>query len=246
MKRQQRTRSAPHPLQLHEEAFDLYCAGLSCPQVGEALRERYGADAPHNNTLKRWMVRDCWPSRRQAIREHTALLNDRLRAAEDTRLIASLTGLRDTLVAAGSDLPFRSAEGAVFSLAALQKVIDRLSKAAAGESDCFSQEDLDMVMETFFQVLWEDEEVAPVLDRRMSQILDIIDSRLNDQPVRHPDGPDGQVKGMGRPCAPLPPAPVPRPLSGTVGRSRYYRGLLGLSREYRARPCPAGRTSRFA
>ncbi len=27
--------------------------------------------------------------------------------------------------------------------------------------------------------------------------------------------------------APLPPAPVPRLLSGAVGRSRYYRGLLG-------------------
>ncbi len=53
-----------------------------------------------------------------------------------------------------------------------------------------------MVMETLFQVLWEDEEVAPVLDRRMSQILDIIDSRLNDQPIRRPDG---QVKGIGRP-----------------------------------------------
>ena len=135
------------------------------------------------------MVRDRWASRRQAIREHTARLDDRLRAAEDTRLIASITGLRETLVAAGSDLPFHSAEVAVFALAALQKVIDRLSEAAAEESNCFSQEDLDMVMETLFQVLWDDEEIAPVLDRRMSQILDIIDSHLNDQ----------QAKGIGRP-----------------------------------------------
>jgi len=172
------------------------------------------------------MVLDRWPSRRQAIRQHTARLNDRLRAAEDTRLIASLTGLRDTLVAAaGSELPFRSAEGAVFSLAALQKVIDRLSRSAVEESGDFSQENLDMVVQTLLQVLREDEEVGPALDRRMPRIIDIIESRLsrrdpfgNDQPVRRLarqparppdglapppdgplDGPDGQVKGMGRP-----------------------------------------------
>ncbi len=136
MKRQQHSRPAPHPRQLHEEAFDLYCAGLSCPQVGAALRKRHGAGAPHRSTLKRWMVQDRWPSRRLAIHEHAARLEDRLRAAEGSRHIASLTGLRDTVVAAvGSELPFRSAEGAVFSLAALQKVIDRLSRAAAEESD---------------------------------------------------------------------------------------------------------------
>ncbi len=205
MKRQHRTRPAPHPRQLHEEAFDLYCAGLSCPQVGAALRKRHGADAPHGSTIKRWMVQDRWPSRRQAIHQHTARLNDRLRATDGARLIDSLTGLRETLVAAaGSELPFRSAEGAVFSLAALQKVIDRLSRAAVDESCSVSDEDLDMVVDTVFQVLREDEEIGPVLDRRTSQILDILERRrLNDQLVRPPDGParpsDGQVKGMGRP-----------------------------------------------
>ena len=168
--------------------WSTFGAGFAIPpKVGEALRERCGVDAPHDSTLKRWMVRDRWASRRQAIHEHTARLNDRLRAAEDTRLIASLTGLRETLVAAGAELPFRSAEGAVFALSALQKVIDRLSKAAAEESDCFSQEDLDMVMETLFQVLWEDEVVGAALDQRMSQLLDLIDSRLS-RPEGSPTG----------------------------------------------------------
>ena len=87
MKRQQRTRPAPHPRQLHEEAFDLYCAGLSCPQVGAALRKRHGADAPHGSTIKRWMVQDRWPSRRQAIHQHAARLNDRLRATGDAMMM---------------------------------------------------------------------------------------------------------------------------------------------------------------
>ncbi len=208
MKRQHQTRPVPHPQQLHEEAFDLYCAGLSCPKVGATLRKRYGADAPHGSTIKRWMVQDRWPSRRQAILQHTARLDDRLRATEGARLIASLTGLRETLVAAaGSELPFRSAEGAIFSLAALQKVIDRLSKAAVEASGSYSREDMEMVVETMYQVMSEDEEIGPVLDRRFLHILNIIERRLDDQLVRHPDGlvrqlvrhPDGQVKGMGRP-----------------------------------------------
>ncbi len=203
MKQQQRTRSTPHSRQLHEEAFDLYCAGLSCPQVGAALRKCYGADAPHNNTLKRWMIQDRWPSRRQAIHQHTNRLNDRLRATEDTRLISSLAGLRDTLVAAaGSELPFRSAEGAVFSLAALQKVIDRLSRAADGEGAISSQEDLNTVIETVLQVLLEDEEVGPVLARRIPEIINRVARLLEgrtDGLARAPDGPNGHKKGMGRP-----------------------------------------------
>ncbi|MCB7129050.1 MAG: hypothetical protein J3T61_05895 [Candidatus Brocadiales bacterium] len=107
------------------------------------------------------------------------------------------------MAAAGSELPFRSAEGAVFSLAALQKVIDRLSRAAAEARGYYSQDDLEMVVDTVYQVLCEDEEVGPVLDRRLSQIQDILERQLNDQPVRRPDGParpsDGQLKGMGRP-----------------------------------------------
>ena len=90
MKRQQRTRPVPHSQQLHEEAFDLYCAGLSCPKVAAALRGRYGDDAPHLNTLKRWMIQDRWPSRRQDIHEHTARLNARQLAVGNTRMVTSL------------------------------------------------------------------------------------------------------------------------------------------------------------
>ncbi len=207
MEHQQCARPAPHPRRLHEEAFDLYCAGLSCPKVGAALRGRYGADAPHVSSLKRWMVRDRWASRRQVIRLHATRLDDRLRATDGSGHIASLTGLRDTLVAAvGSELPFRSAEGAVFSLAALQKVIDRLSRAAAEASEGFSQDYLEQVVETVYRVLSEDEEVGPVLDRRYSQILGIIERSLDDQSVyrlarppddkkaRPSDGPDWLVK----------------------------------------------------
>jgi len=137
------------------------------------------------------MVQDRWPSRRQAIHQHAARLNDRLRAAEGYRHIASLTGLRDTVVAAvGSELPFRSAEGAVFSLAALQKVIDRLSRAAVEDSGSISDEELDQVVETVYQVFSEDEEVGPVLDRRMGQIIDIIERHFDD---------DQQVKRMSLP-----------------------------------------------
>ncbi len=94
------------------------------------------------------------------------------------------------MAAVGSELPFRSAEGAVFSLAALQKVIDRLSSAAVDKDDEFSEENLAQIVETMYQVFREDEEVGPVLDRRISRILDIIERQLNG---------DLQVKGMSLP-----------------------------------------------
>lgn len=171
-------KTTPYSRRLREEAFDLYFAGLSAPQVGTALRKRYGADAPHPSTLKRWMVQDRWASRRQDIRRHTARLDDQARAADDTRMLTALTSLRETLVTAGSELPARSAEGAVYALAALQKIIDRLSLVAIEERGPSGNQDPDFIMEAMFRAMSEDEVVGPVLDGRIPQIMDRFERYL--------------------------------------------------------------------
>ncbi len=71
------------PGQLHEEAFGLYCAGLSGPQVVRVLKDRYGRGAPTASTLKRWMRKDRWTARRREIVHTAQALADRVRARLD-------------------------------------------------------------------------------------------------------------------------------------------------------------------
>ncbi len=71
------------PRQLHEEAFGLYCAGLSGPQVVRVLKDRYGRGAPSADTVKRWMRKDRWTARRREIVYTAQALADRVRARLD-------------------------------------------------------------------------------------------------------------------------------------------------------------------
>ena len=71
------------PRQLHEEAFGLYCAGLSGPQVVRVLKDRYGRGAPSAVTVKRWMRKDRWTARRREIVFTAQALADRVRARLD-------------------------------------------------------------------------------------------------------------------------------------------------------------------
>lgn len=171
-------KTTPYPRRLREEAFDLYFAGLSAPQVGAELRKRYRADAPHPSTLKRWMVLDRWASRRKAIHRNTARLDDQARATDDTRMLAALTSLRETLVTAGSELPARSAEGAVYALAALQKIIDRLSPVSVDERGAPGYLDPDFIQEAMFRAMAIDEVVGPALDGRIPLIMDRFERYL--------------------------------------------------------------------
>lgn len=66
------------PRQLHEEAFGLYCAGLTGPQVVQVLKDRYGRGAPSAATLKRWMHKDRWTARRREIVHAAQALADRV------------------------------------------------------------------------------------------------------------------------------------------------------------------------
>lgn len=125
MKQQRNTRSAPYTIQWREEAFDLYVTGLSRRQVHAELRQLYGDDAPSETSLKRWSVQDHWTERRARIRRRMRRCDDADRALSGSRMTEELRKLRRLVVDAVGDLNFNSAEGALFALAALERIIER-------------------------------------------------------------------------------------------------------------------------
>lgn len=115
----------PYPTDDREEAFDLHVSGFSRPQILAHLNDRYGDAAPSKSTLKRWAVQDHWTARRARIRSLTRDHDDHQRALVGTRMTGELLNVRRLAVEAAQDLPFSSAEGALFALAALERIIDR-------------------------------------------------------------------------------------------------------------------------
>ena len=114
-----------HPSVLREEAFDLYIAGYGRARLTEELRDRHGPAAPSESTLKNWSVRDRWPLRRRRIRRLLRDRADALRALAGPELASELLKLRRVAVEGAGETPFHSAEGAFYSLAALERVIAR-------------------------------------------------------------------------------------------------------------------------
>ena len=113
------------PPALREEAFDLFVAGYSRRRLCAELRARYGAEAPSEATLRNWSRSCGWMDRRARIRGILRHRADTLRALAGPDLTAALHKLRSLVVDAVAETPFHSAEGALFSLAALERVIAR-------------------------------------------------------------------------------------------------------------------------
>ncbi|MEE9162778.1 MAG: hypothetical protein V3U35_07375 [Candidatus Neomarinimicrobiota bacterium] len=114
-----------HRPSLREEAFDLFVAGYSRRRLCAELRGCYGSAAPSESAVGNWSRRDCWVERRVRIRQLLRARADTLRALAGPDLTAQLHKLRRLVVEAVGEATFRSAEGALYSLAALERVIAR-------------------------------------------------------------------------------------------------------------------------
>ncbi len=113
------------PPALREEAFDLVVAGYSRRRLCAELRARYGVEAPSEATLRNWSRSDGWMDRRARIRGILRDRADALRTVAGPELTTELHKLRSLALDAVAETPFHSAEGALFSLAALERVIAR-------------------------------------------------------------------------------------------------------------------------
>ena len=117
--------TASYPQQLREEAFDLFCTGLSRIQVQAELVRRHGSAAPSRSTLTRWAQADRWQPRRETIRQAVRQRRDNDRALLGPQYLEELQQLRHTVLDALRSLSFSTAESALFGLAALERVIER-------------------------------------------------------------------------------------------------------------------------
>ena len=118
-------RTAAYDRRLREEAFDLYCTGLSHTRVQAELVQRHGRAAPGLTSLKRWAQADRWQGRRNTIWQAIRVRQDADRSISDDEYLEELHLLRRTVLEALQNLSFSTAEGALFALAALERVIGR-------------------------------------------------------------------------------------------------------------------------
>jgi len=160
--------------EVREEAFQLYCKGLSLRQVALRLSEARGIRLD-NRTVAAWVHRYGWPERRLRLQRQVENMADEKWAAEAAQLLSRLSGLREDILDAAAAQPFKSAEGAVRSLAAVQKVIGSLLRPL---DDSITLDQLEGVMATIFQVFQRDEGLGPVLAKREEAILAQIEARL--------------------------------------------------------------------
>ncbi len=162
--------------EVREAAFQLYCQGLGVRQIALRLSETVGKNVGRS-TVAAWVHRYGWSERRRRLRRRVENLADEKWAREAARLLTRLSRLRDDILNAAAMHPFKSAEGAVRSLATVQKVIGSLLMR---RDDGLTLDQLEGVMATIFQVFQRDEVLGPVLAEREEAILAQIDARLAD------------------------------------------------------------------
>lgn len=164
-----------------EVAFDLFCQDLSAVKIARRIPELFGDEVrPHPRTIENWITKGDWPARRRGIRQEAGEIVDRQRVRTTAELLAGLIELREKILIAGKEGKFRTAEGAVRSLATVQGIIDNLTLS---ETDTISQQQLEEVVGTIFQVLANDEVLGPILAKRQTHILKCIEEQLAGGPV---------------------------------------------------------------
>jgi hypothetical protein len=167
---------------MHDEAFDLYCAGLSRSRIADALRERHGQQhAPCEATLYRWQVNDHWILRRSYIRSQALIMDDRRRAREQAPRLRQLASIQDHILSSADKLPCRSGGEAVRALARLQRIMDQLAGECPDETTHVPPDTLQHVVKIIFDFLQEDPELAPILESRWHDVLRRLDLRFADE-----------------------------------------------------------------
>ncbi len=160
--------------EVREEAFHLYCHRLSLRQIALRMSEVRRIRLTHV-TVAAWVHRYGWSERRLRLRRQVENMADEKWAGEAAQLLSRLSGLREDILDAAAVQPFKSAEGAVRSLATVQRVIGSVLRPL---DDSITLDQLEAVMATIFQVFQQDEVLGPVLNKREEAILAQIEARL--------------------------------------------------------------------
>ncbi|MFC1483669.1 hypothetical protein ACFL6Q_01310 [Candidatus Neomarinimicrobiota bacterium] len=163
-----------HSHELREAAFHLYSQGLSLRQIARRLSEIHTIRLDHS-TVAAWVRRYNWRDRRIRLQRKAEQLADEQWTRDAAGLLSRLYGLRDDILGAAVKKPFKSAEGAVRSLATVQKVIASILRPP---DDTITLDQLEDVIAVVFQVFQQDEVLGPVLAQRETAVLAQIEACL--------------------------------------------------------------------
>ncbi|MFC1548036.1 hypothetical protein ACFL5M_05875 [Candidatus Neomarinimicrobiota bacterium] len=163
-----------HSHELREAAFRLYSQGLSLRQVALRISETHHVRLDHS-TVAAWVRRYNWRDRRIRLQHKAEQQADEKWTRDAASLLARLYGLRDNILGTAVTKSFKSAEGAVRSLATVQKVIASLLRPP---DDIITLDQLEDVIAVVFQVFQQDEVLGPVLAQRETAVLAQIEACL--------------------------------------------------------------------
>ena len=126
--------------QVKEATFNLYCQDLYAEKIVRRIPEIFGEEIrPHLCTIERWIRQGNWTARKKEINRETGALADQHRVRTTAELLTVINDLREKVLEASNSLNFKSAEGAVRSLARRQtNILARIEtllieSSAAGE-----------------------------------------------------------------------------------------------------------------
>jgi hypothetical protein len=164
---------------LKEEAFGLYCTGISFDEIALEMKKRFPEECLKINrhTLSGWEKKYNWPARKESILRRTKDKLDAKRVSQRAELIGELDELRDLILNQTKSLRAKSLEGATNSAIAITRLIVDLKGERSGSGKLDGKE-LEGVIAMVFEVLSEDEKIGGLLQERQDFILDKISERL--------------------------------------------------------------------
>jgi hypothetical protein len=164
---------------IKEEAFGLYCTGISFDDIGLEMKKRFPEECQKINrhTIAGWEKKYNWQPRKESIMRRTKEKLDARRVSKRAEVIAELDELRDLILGQTKSLRAKSLEGGANSVIALTRMIMDLKGERSGAGKLDGKE-LEGIIAMIFEVLSEDEKIGSLLQQRQDFILDKISERL--------------------------------------------------------------------
>ncbi len=160
---------------IKEEAFGLYCTGISFDEMALEMKKRYPEECARINrhTLSGWEKKYNWAPRKESILRRTKEKLDARRISKRAELIAEMDELRERIMQQTLNLRAKSLEGATNSAIAITRLITDLKGDRSGRGG-----DVEKTVAMIFEVLAEDEKIGALLQERQDFILRKIEERM--------------------------------------------------------------------
>ncbi len=165
---------------IKEEAFGLYCTGISFDEIALELKKRFPEACARLNrhTISGWEKKYNWSPRKESILRRTKEKLDARRVSKRAELIAELDELREMIIGQTRTLRAKSLEGATNSAIAITRLIVDLKGDSNKRIDSKAMESL---INMIFEVLSEDEKIGQLLQERQDFILAKISEKLEQE-----------------------------------------------------------------